>query len=186
MLDREDHGRTRRRKFLTWAAAAPALAGLTGPAVAAVPKSASRVLDAKAYGAAGDGKTDDTAALQAAIDAARAAGGGTVVIPPGTYRTGTLAIDSRVHLEGSGIEATVLKLRDGANDDLLRTHNYAALAGSNRPTGPFNFSVRDLTLDGNRANVSYANWENTHEIHMQGLRSLVRGCYLKELPGEGI
>jgi hypothetical protein len=150
MLDRDDHGRHRRRKFLTWAAAAPALARLNGSAAAAGPKSASRVLDAKTFGAAGDGKSDDTAPLQAAIDAARAGGGGTVVIPPGTYRTGTLAIDSRIHLQGSGIEATVLKLRDGANDDLLRTHNYAALAGSNRPTGPFNFSVRDLTLDGNR------------------------------------
>ena len=48
-----------------------------------------------AYGAIGDGTTDDTAAIQAAIDAAEAAGGGIVLLPPGTYKvTGALVIDS--------------------------------------------------------------------------------------------
>jgi hypothetical protein len=46
--------------------------------------------------------------------------------------------------------------------------------------------VYDLVMDGNRGAVSYVTWENAHEIHMQGLRSLVSGCFLKEVPGEGI
>lgn len=41
--------------------------------------------DVTAFGAAGDGVTDDTAAIQAAINAAAAAGGGTVFVPAGTY-----------------------------------------------------------------------------------------------------
>ena len=41
----------------------------------------------------------DTAAIQSAIDAASAAGGGTVVIPPGTYLSGTVFLKSDVKIE---------------------------------------------------------------------------------------
>ena len=37
-----------------------------------------------------DGSSLDTGALQAAIDACAARGGGTVYVPAGRYRTGTL------------------------------------------------------------------------------------------------
>ena len=48
----------------------------------------------KAYGASGNGVTDDTAFIQAAINAAEAMGG-TVYFPPGKYRyTSTLTINS--------------------------------------------------------------------------------------------
>lgn len=62
------------------------------------------VIDAKAvYGATGDGTTDDRPALQAAIDAAAAAGGGTVFLPRGIYRTGdALVLKTGVYLRGSG------------------------------------------------------------------------------------
>lgn len=49
----------------------------------------------KEYGATGNGSTDDTAAIQAAITAAQTAGGGTVYIPFGTYKTSsTLTISA--------------------------------------------------------------------------------------------
>ncbi|MFE0762630.1 right-handed parallel beta-helix repeat-containing protein [Streptomyces smyrnaeus] len=44
------------------------------------------------YGATGDGTTDDAPALQAALDAARDAGGGWIIVPPGTYRCATLPL----------------------------------------------------------------------------------------------
>ena len=61
----------------------------------------------RAFGATGDGSTLDTAAIQAAIEAAASAGGGTVLLPAGTYASGTLRLRSRITLE-LGPGATLL------------------------------------------------------------------------------
>ena len=51
------------------------------------------------YGAVGNGTTNDRAAIQAAIDAVNAAGGGTVNLPGGyTFLTGDLRLKSNVTL----------------------------------------------------------------------------------------
>ncbi|HOU53575.1 MAG TPA: glycosyl hydrolase family 28 protein [Myxococcota bacterium] len=88
--------------------------------------------DVRQYGAVGDGETLDTAALQAAIDAC-AGTGGTVVVPPGTWYTGTLWLKSRM----------TFRLEEGAR-----------LLGSTERedwTGPGLLSadgVEDLVLEG--------------------------------------
>jgi hypothetical protein len=56
------------------------------------------VLDVRAFGAVGDAKTRDTASIQKAIDAASAAGGGTVLLAGGTFLSGTLEIKGHVTL----------------------------------------------------------------------------------------
>jgi Glycosyl hydrolases family 28 len=50
------------------------------------------------YGAAGDGMTLDTVAIQAAIDACTNEGGGIVFVPPGDYLTGTITLKDNVTL----------------------------------------------------------------------------------------
>lgn len=50
------------------------------------------------FGAVGDGATKATAAFSRAIDAASAAGGGTVIVPAGTYLTGPIHLKSNITL----------------------------------------------------------------------------------------
>lgn len=76
------------------------------------------------FGAKGDGKTNDAAAIQAAIDACTAGGGGRVLVPAGqTYLSGTFALKSNVELyvergaviQGSGDYADyTLRLQTGS------------------------------------------------------------------------
>ena len=63
---------------------APALPGDGTPSPGAAP-----VVDVRSFGARGDGVTDDTAAVQAAIITLGSAGGGTVYFPPGRYLLNT-------------------------------------------------------------------------------------------------
>lgn len=65
----------------------------------------------KEHGAAGDGATDDTSAIQAAISAATAAGGGAVYLPPGIYSSSTLNIPVNVRLIGANRRATQIRKR---------------------------------------------------------------------------
>lgn len=57
------------------------------------------MFNVKDFGAIGDGVAKDQVALQSAIDACHAAGGGKVVVPAGTYLTGTIYLKDYVHLE---------------------------------------------------------------------------------------
>ncbi len=63
------------------------------------------MLDVRDFGAAGDGRTLDTEAIQRAIEACGVAGGGTVHFPAGAYVTGALVLRSHVtlHLEAGAV-----------------------------------------------------------------------------------
>ena len=60
--------------------------------------SCSCVYDVRRFGAVGDGATVVTEAIQQAVEACHEAGGGTVLVPPGTYVTGTIYLKSHVTL----------------------------------------------------------------------------------------
>ena len=72
------------------------------------------VFDVRAFGARGDGRTKDTAAIQRAVDAAHEAGGGTVEVPAGTYLSGSIFLKSNVDFH-VGAGATILGSPDPAD-----------------------------------------------------------------------
>ena len=65
---------------------------------AAAPASGAKRFTITSFGAVGDGKTTNTAALQALIDKVAKEGGGTVVVPEGTFLTGALFFKQGVNL----------------------------------------------------------------------------------------
>jgi polygalacturonase len=54
--------------------------------------------DVRNFGATGDGKTLDNAAINRAIETAASKGGGTVIVPPGNYLCFSIRLKSQVHL----------------------------------------------------------------------------------------
>jgi len=98
--------------------------GLTGALASATPTVAQatrgRMFDVADFGAVGDGETINTRQIQAAIDAAAGQGGGTVVIKPGLYLSGSLFVKSGVTLM-VGRGATIRGLQDIAAYPMIRT-----------------------------------------------------------------
>ncbi|MCC8187089.1 MAG: right-handed parallel beta-helix repeat-containing protein [Bacteroides sp.] len=61
-------------------------------------KSAGGTYLVTAFGARGNGKTVNTEAINRAIEACAQAGGGQVIVPKGVFLTGTIVLQSHVHL----------------------------------------------------------------------------------------
>src|SRR5918912_620725 len=98
---------------------APAGRAVETAAAARTQAAAAGVYDVRAFGAKGDGKALDSPAVNKAIDAAHAAGGGTVRLPAGTYRSFSIHLKSNVslHLDaGSVLLAADPREGDGKYD----------------------------------------------------------------------
>jgi hypothetical protein len=143
------------------------------------------VKDAK-YGAVGDGSHDDTTTINNAISAANTAGGGIVYLPPGTYIVTGIKLYSKVHLIGSGRESTIIKLKDNTSStDVIFSNNVYSLMGSGSTAGEYDFSIRDLTIDGNRVNNS-AGASGYHCLNLYGYDYLIQNVRIRNATGKGI
>jgi hypothetical protein len=143
----------------------------------------SEVINVKDYGATGDAATNDSTAIQAAMDAANTAGGGIVFFPVGTYIiNATVTIYSKVHIRGAGIEATILKLKNTTNVDILKGQNFATLTGTNGTGGIYNWSVSDLTIDGNKANNATAGYG----LRVYGYGFILSNLRIRDCRNDGI
>lgn len=96
--------------------------------------------DIRDFGAKGDGIQLDSPAIQAACNAAARSGGGTVVIPPGRWRCGTIHLKSRIKLDLQ-LGATLI-----ASSDLA---DYPAHGGLSRASNrdPYHLLIIDDCCD---------------------------------------
>ena len=95
--------------------------GTAASTASPAPKKGDQV-NVKTYGAVGDGVTNDTAAFDAALKSLADAGGGTCLVPKGTYLISASGITSQVksgvHLVGEG-NASMLKIAAAPTGPLI-------------------------------------------------------------------
>jgi len=122
------------------------------------------------FGATGDGRALQTVALQRAIDACAAKGGGTVVVTPGTYLTGGLVLRDRVTLyleKGSTLLASAdvadYPLKEGVPTALI----FAERAGRMAIKGPG-------CIDGNGEKF----WHKLTKPHKWAEDKKPNGCWV--------
>ena len=149
------------------------------------------IFNVQNFGAKGDGITDDTAAIQSAIDAAAAAGGGQVYMPTGTYivsggeepSDGCLMLKSNVYLYGDGMGETNVKVADGSDTKIT------GVIRSAYGEETHDFGVSNLTIDGNRDSTTgkVDGWFNGYIPGQEGYDSNVTldSVEIKDCSGYG-
>lgn len=128
------------------------------------------------FGATGDGTTEDTAAIQAAVDMGQAEGIYTVYFPAGNYLSDTIDLpDNNVKFLGEDNRSTTITQSNAANNlfeitsNAAQIHNlhwdnlYIQAAGSSTSNGihivkssggvPWQITITDCTLDGFRIGI---------------------------------
>jgi hypothetical protein len=139
------------------------------------------VINAKWLGAVGDGATDDTLALQAAIDATEAIPNGKLVIPSSNYVISSLlTVTSPIIIDGQLSQI----YQSTANIGVIRFDKGSTLGGNYQNT----FDVRNLIV---RTAVGTGNgfiFRNTNESYFENLYVVgcgniafdIQGCLLSE------
>lgn len=138
------------------------------------------------YGATGDGDTDDSAAVQAAIDAAELVGG-TVYFPRGTYILDPVYIGSdNVRLLGEG-RLSILKRKPATvtNTDSVGIVN-AHGTSMNRLSG---IVLERLAFDGNKANIVVGPGGDIYDVECTSFifvdHGLIQQCWAYDSTSEG-
>jgi hypothetical protein len=159
------------------------------------------------FGARGDGRTDDTAAIQRAVDAARAARGGIVRFPRGTYMVTTVYLVPGITLQGepgATVRRPVRPPRAAdprAEAQIVEARKWMRMFTTQRDpwdadTDSPPLVVRGLTFDGNhRGQGQFLRYElqQGHLLFLMGatsrrgrLRAIVENCTFRDSVGDGV
>lgn len=128
------------------------------------PSFPNKNFDITKYGAVADGKSDATGAIARAIAACTKAGGGRVVVPKGSFLTGSITLKSNVNLHLD--KEAVLLFKTDPNAYLpavlstfegMECYNYSPLIYAINET---NIAITgEGTLDGQAADANWWNWK---------------------------
>lgn len=72
----------------------------------------------------------------------------------GEFSAAELPLREGVYYEGLGVGVTSVKLPASADTDVFITDDFASLTGGSSTSGPADFGISKLTVDGNKANNS--------------------------------
>jgi hypothetical protein len=129
----------------------------------------------KLYGAKGDGVTDDTAAIQAAVNASDG-----VFFPTGTYLVSSaINLKTNSNVFGEGASSVILYTGTAASQGALYVNSGSATAFVD------NVTIRDLKVLGRVSTLGFN--EFIHNISLSGVRNcLIERCVIEGFRGDGI
>jgi parallel beta-helix repeat protein len=118
----------------------------TGAVATTVQARLRQSLSVKDFGATGDGTTDDTTAIQNALNAGT---GRSVYFPAGTYRISTtLLVKTKTTLIGEGMNKSIIKLTSGFGAGVTAIRN-EIISGTVNVYYDTDLEFYGLTFDGN-------------------------------------
>lgn len=134
------------------------------------------MLNAKDYGALGDGSTDDTAAIQSALNALST--GGWLHVPAGNYIVnGTINVPSNVRITGAGMDdgtsapSTTFKRGTAAGAPMFRLNGTAPSTGTGvSPSPKRRITLSDFTIRGNSTSDDLIEAYYTNRNHFARIR----------------
>ncbi len=175
-----------RREFVLLPLATYATSAITaGPITTVQLERPSRVkaISVRETGAVGDGKINDSAAIQAAIDEAKKIGGADVVLPQGFYLASGLRMYSNVRLLGAGRDKTIL--RETTGSDYLLSINPGGAGSPDPLQNQHDIEIAGIAFEGPVASLGFS--EHRHLLNFNGVTQLwIHDCIIRGFRGDGL